>query len=131
MKRLLILAGLAGAALAPAPASAQQSAGVLVLYGNDRCPTDNSGNEIVVCRHRPEEERYRIPPELRETREIPANRESWSARANDAMTVGATGTNSCSAVGSSGASGCLARQITTAKKEYRERHNEMTDLPLP
>jgi hypothetical protein len=131
MKRLLILAGLAGAALAPAPVLAQNNAGVLVLYGNDKCPTDNSGNEIVVCQRRPEAERYRIPPQFRQETEIPANRESWSARAADAMTVGATGTNSCSSVGASGASGCLARDITKAKKEYRERRQEETDLPLP
>ena len=53
--------------------------GVLVLYGNERCPTDTSGNEIVVCERRSAREQYRVPKELREFQVTPQN-ESWADR---------------------------------------------------
>jgi hypothetical protein len=131
MKRLLILAGLAAAVLAPSAAPAQNKAGVLVLYGNDKCPTDREGNEIVVCTRRPEADRFRIPPELRAPAEVAPQRESWAVRQQEAMSTGATGPGSCSTVGPGGMTGCLIRETTQAKKEYRQRKQEMTDLPLP
>ena len=54
--------------------------GVLTLFGNERCPTDNQGNEIVVCVRRGAEEQFRVPKELRELQVTPEN-ESWAARA--------------------------------------------------
>ena len=132
MKRLLILAGFAAAAaLMPSAAPAQVRGGVLVLYGRDKCPTDTSGNEIVVCQYRPEAERYRIPPEVRESVEVAPNRESWAVRQQDALTSGATGTGSCSTVGPGGMTGCFVREATVARKDYRLRKQEMTELPLP
>lgn len=131
MKRLLTAMGFAAVALAPSAAPAQNKAGVLVLYGADKCPTDNNGNEIVVCSRRPEAERFRIPQALRDQDEIAPERESWTVRQQDALTAGATGTGSCSTVGAGGMTGCFVRQATQAKKEYRQRRQQMTDLPLP
>jgi len=131
MKRLLILAGLAAATLAPSAAPAQNKSGVLVLYGDDKCPTDRGGNEIVVCTRRPEADRFRIPSELRQPTEIAPARESWAVRQQEAMATGGTGIGSCSTVGPGGMTGCAVREATLAKKEYRARRQEMTDLPLP
>src|ERR1700760_4458084 len=50
--------------LAPRPAFAQQEDKVLIIYGDDPCPS-SAGQEIVVCARKPESERFRIPSELR------------------------------------------------------------------
>ena len=91
--------------------------GVLVLYGNERCPTDDSGNEIVICEKRGAEEQFRVPKELREFQVTPQN-ESWAARAQGAMDtgVGVNSIGSCSTVGAAGATGCFAQQARAARK---------------
>ncbi|MEP7005798.1 MAG: hypothetical protein ABI810_07435, partial [Sphingomonas bacterium] len=77
---------LPGAPAAPkpeGPAAVSRNApvnGVLVLFGNERCPTDKNGNEIVVCTHRSAAEQFRIPKEMREFKVTPQN-ESWAVRA--------------------------------------------------
>ena len=91
--------------------------GVLVLYGNERCPTDNNGNEIVVCEQRSAEEQFRVPKELREFQVTPQN-EAWAARAQGTLDAG-VGTNSigsCSTVGAGGQTGCFAQQARAARK---------------
>ena len=91
--------------------------GVLVLYGNERCPTDTNGNEIVICEKRGAEEQFRVPKELREFQVTPQN-ESWAARAQGAMDtgVGVSSIGSCSTVGAAGATGCFAQQARAARK---------------
>ena len=102
------------------PALAQQMDRVLTIYGTDRCPTNSSGEEIVVCARRPEGERYRIPKELRTSPEIAPNNQSWAARAEGLTAVGAsTGTGTCSAVGSAGQTGCFAQRARAAKAERK------------
>ncbi len=132
MKRLMMLIALAAPFALPAPATAQNAAtnGVLIIYGDDRCPTDKDGNEIVVCVRRPLEERYRLPKEVRTT-PITPDRESWAVRQEEAMSTGATGIGSCSTVGPGGFTGCISREITTATKEYTARKAGLEDLPLP
>ena len=134
MKRLTIFAILAAGSSVPAlPAVAQQSGGTLVIFGNDRCPTDSQGNEIVVCVRKPAEDRFRIPKTIREQSpaEIPPDRQSWAVRQQDAMTAGATGTGSCSTVGPGGFTGCFVQEATAAKKEYKARKADLDNLPLP
>ena len=91
------------AGLVPAvPALAQNGEKVLVIYGNDRCPTTKAGEEVVVCARRPEADRYRIPSELRSGTLAPAD-QPWAARAASVSSVGGEiGSPTCSNVGGGG-----------------------------
>lgn len=99
--------------------------GVLVLFGNERCPTDKNGNEIVVCTHRSASEQFRIPKEMREFRVTPEN-ESWAVRAqglvNDPTVAGGIG--SCSTVGPGGSTGCFLQQAQQARAEKKDKKAE-------
>jgi hypothetical protein len=130
LKKVTIAALVAAPLLWAAPAFAQNSGGVLVIYGNDKCPTNDNGEEIVVCQRLDESERFRIPRDLREV-EITPNKESWAVRQQSALTVGATGTNSCSTVGANGASGCFVQAARAAKAERKATKEAEAELPLP
>lgn len=130
MKRL-IPAALLATSMFGAPAYAQDAGltdpagervNQIIIYGNDPCPASTDGT-ITVCARKEEEERFRIPKALRDNPNAAVN-QSWSQRVKAYETVGATGVNSCSAVGSGGASGCLTRLIDRA---YAEKKNS-TDV---
>ena len=128
-----ILLGLALAAApmtAPLPALAQNAAqnGVLVIYGEDKCPTNADGEEIVICVRRPAEERFRIPKELRDQEVRPQN-ESWAVRQQGALSAGETGIGSCSTVGAGGGIGCSSREIQAGKAEADARKRAEKVLP--
>jgi len=108
----------AGFALAPAPAAAQQSTAEVTVFGNDPCPRASNG-AIVVCRHRPETERYRLPQNQRTDgpRQV---LQSWANKAQELQATGNTGPMSCSAVGPGGHTGCLIQEINRAKRESKE-----------
>ena len=96
--------------------------GVLVLYGNQRCPTDTQGNEVVVCERRSASEQFRVPKELREFVVTPENA-AWAAKAQGTLAAG-TGANSigsCSVVGSGGQSGCFLQAARANKAANKER----------
>ncbi|AQR75007.1 hypothetical protein [Sphingomonas sp. LM7] len=134
LKRIVIVAGLAAAPLLmPVAAQAQNAAqnGVLLIYGNDKCPTNDNGEEIVVCQRLDEAERFRIPQTLRDQTGRPQATESWAVRSEDALDAGRMGTGSCSTVGASGSTGCFVRNATRARAESNARRDEQTDLPLP
>lgn len=134
IRQIAIGAALAAAPLLlPATAQAQNAAqnGVLLIYGNDKCPTNDNGEEIVVCQRLDEAERFRIPKTLREQPGPPQSTESWAVRSQDAMEVGRTGTGSCSTVGAGGQTGCFTRGATRAKADAKARKKAETDLPLP
>jgi hypothetical protein len=129
MTRLMITFAAAGAALGgfavlPAPAAAQNAGGQaeVVVYGDDPCPR-STDSTIVVCVHRPEQERYRLPKnqQLQGTRQ---QREAWSNRAQAVMNSGRTGINSCSAVGPGGYTGCLTQQIQQTRQENQEARDQ-------
>jgi hypothetical protein len=132
MSRFLLAAALiATSTLAlPASAPAQNAAqnGTLVIFGNDRCPTNADGDEIVVCVRRPEGERFRIPQELREAAPDREN-ESWAARAQTVLGANDNGIGSCSTVGPGGQSGCFVRNATAGRAETRARRDAETALP--
>lgn len=103
--------------------------GVLTLYGNERCPTNKEGAEVVVCVRRSAEEQFRIPKELRNFEVTPENA-SWAVREKGNADVGAAGIGSCSAVGVGGATGCFVKSARQAKAESKARAKEANpDLP--
>jgi len=110
----------------PAPAEAQSSPNVaeIIVYGNDPCPR-STDDQVVVCARRPEAERYRIPPKMRQSG-TPQEMQSWAVRSKNLETVGATGINSCSPVGPAGYTGCLERVIKEAEGERKQQADEET-----
>lgn len=104
--------------------------GVLTLYGNQRCPTDSNGAEIVVCQRRPASEQFRVPKELREFQVTPENA-AWAAKAQGTLAAGegANSIGSCSVVGPGGQSGCFAGAARANKAENRARKDEAARAP--
>ena len=102
--------------------------GVLVLYGNERCPTNSNGEEIVVCQRRPAEEQFRIPKELRNFEVTPEN-QSWAAKEAANQTVGNVGVGTCSTVGAASATGCVVQNATRWKRERRAAAKAENDVP--
>ena len=120
--RPLILAATAAAALA-APAAAQdapagtETYNTVIIYGDDACPVSD-GDTITVCARMDESERYRIPPNLRQS-ENPAN-QSWSDRVRSFETVGDWGTMACNNIGGAAELGCTMEMIEAA---YADKEN--------
>jgi hypothetical protein len=122
----MILAALvAGAGFAAgAPAFAQgadagsEKMNMVIVYGDDACPQSKNG-EITVCARKSESERYRIPAPLRGSTS-PQDR-AWTDRVLSYETVGASGTQSCSATGPGGWTGCASRFIQNAYAEKKEQ----------
>ena len=114
---------LTGGAL-PAPAAAQSGPNVaeIIVYGNDPCPRSTE-DQVVVCARRPEAERYRIPPNMRQSG-TPQEMESWAVKSKNLETVGQTGINSCSPVGPGGYTGCLQKVIQQARGERKQQADD-------
>lgn len=109
----------AGLVALPAPALAQEArVNEIIVYGTDPCPR-STDDEVVVCARKPEGERYRIPERFR-TSGSRQSRQAWARNAKSFETVGATGINSCSAVGPAGQSGCLQQIINRAREEQQQ-----------
>jgi hypothetical protein len=124
----VIMALGAAAALLPAGALAQsKQVPTLVIYGEQKCPTDTDGNEVVVCVRRPASEQFRIPKELRDFKVTPEN-ESWASKvvANDH--VADTGIGSCSNVGAGGATGCFLQNSNLNRATNKERAKDQRVL---
>ena len=72
-----------------------------------------------MCVRKEDKERYRIPPNLRADPNAPEN-QSWAANAKSIEYVGQSGIQSCSPVGSGGASGCFAKMARMARAEREQ-----------
>ncbi len=123
---LLVSACVGALPVAPAIAQSASSAGaddsannmnLVIVYGSDTCPP-SKGEEITVCARKPESERYRIPEGLRD--HPSAENESWTNRVTSYERVGAAGTQSCSAVGAGGWTGCMHNFIGNAYAEKKD-----------
>lgn len=88
----------------------------LIIYGEDECPA-STGNVIVVCARKDENERYRIPENLRFGNSKAT--ETWTERALSLETNGPYGQHACSPTGTEGAAGCTAALINAAFEERR------------
>ena len=122
-----VVAAIGGFAALPAPATAQDAApnvAEIIVYGTDPCPR-STDDQVVVCARRPEAERYRIPPKMRQSG-TPQQMKSWAVRSKNLETVGATGINSCSPVGPAGYTGCLVKVIQEAKGERKQSADQQT-----
>ena len=128
-RRLMLAGGAAVAAmlLAGAPAlaapgdaksgdSGQDRMNMVIIFGDDVCPT-SAGNEITVCARKAESERYRIPAPFRG--QPSTHSESWTQRVIAYESVGATGAQSCSPVGAGGWTGCEAKFIHNGMAERK------------
>jgi len=111
----------------PAPVAADAGSqpdapvnGVLILYGNQRCPTDAAGNEIVVCERRSANEQYRVPKELRPNT-IKPQYQSWVVRQQSVSDIAASGIGSCSPDGLGGTTGCARQRFEAARRERAAR----------
>ena len=126
MIKPVLLGLIAGLVLVPTPLLAQRDQKVLVIYGNDKCPTNAAGEEVVVCARRPESERFRIPSELR-SHATPGTAPNVSA-----MSAGGTaGSSTCSNIGGGGGNNCFANQMRAAKAEKRQAKAEAAASPMP
>lgn len=116
---LVATVGIAAAQPAMAQdASSGEKVNQLIVYGDDPCPASSAG-EITVCARKDESERFRIPAPLRDNPNASVN-QGWTERVRAYETVGASGVNSCSPVGSGGASGCMSRLINAAYAEKKQ-----------
>ena len=106
-------------AAAAAPTAGELRVNQLIIYGEDPCPP-GTNEEIIVCARLPEDDRFRIPPNLRNNPNDPVN-QSWANRAIELSYVGRTGTDSCSTVGGGGFTGCFNQIVTQARAERAGR----------
>ncbi len=79
----------------------------VTIFGDERCPTSNDPETIVVCRKGDPDRQFRIPSDLRSSANPTSNR-TWGQRSRDVRTAGRSGPMSCSPVGPAGQSGCWA-----------------------
>lgn len=100
---------------------ASEKVNIVIVYGDDACP-QSQGDDIVVCARKGEEERYRIPEPLRGDPNMPS-KQAWGERVRSMEYVGRSGTESCSPVGSGGATGCFAQLSRLAKAERQALDN--------
>ena len=109
-----------GNAAAAAPVAGPDDVRVnqLIIYGDDPCPESTDPNEVTVCARLPENDRFRIPPSVRENSDDPAS-QSWANRAVELSYVGRGGTDSCSTVGGGGFTGCFNQIVSQARAERR------------
>ena len=113
----------------PAAAAGSSRTINITVYGNDPCPS-GSDDEIVVCGRRPENERYRIPKELRRRAEDQPSEIPWAARvAGLEDQARAERPDSCSPVGSYGQTGSFAKMIRDWASARQQLRSSAAGIP--
>ena len=116
----LALIGLAAAASPAIAQSADEKINMVIAYNENECPVAQPG-EVVVCEILVEEERYRIPSNLRYS-DNPAN-QSLARQVDQIKYVGDFGAMSCDPAGAGGFTGCTQKFIEAAYKDRAEADN--------
>ncbi len=97
----------------PLPADATKAEapinGVVILYGDQKCPTNAAGEEVVVCARRSAAEQFRIPRELRDGTLKPEY-DSFVNKGQALLDATKTGIGTCDMTGPGGAAGCSAQE---------------------
>jgi hypothetical protein len=120
MKHLaLVVAAFLAAPAAAQTGPADPKINQLIIYGREACPPSTE-EVIVVCARKPERDRYRIPENLRDDPNAPANN-SWANRAIELSYVGRSGIGSCSTTGPGGMIGCYDQLVRQARAERASR----------
>ena len=102
----------------PSPSEMPERISFLVAFGDEKC-REPVGDEIVVCATVPENERYRIPAELRKKETVITDR-SWSSAVETLDSFARDlRPNSCSVNGSGGFTGCTQKLLQTWFAERR------------
>ncbi len=99
---------------------------ILVTFGDDICP-ESTDSEIIVCARQPEEERYRIPKDIREKEkeEEAQYAMSWTAQFQNHEDEARLGRpNSCSVAGTNGFTGCQAAAL---RQWFAERNLDSSE----
>lgn len=127
---LLLAAQPADNAAAAPPPSLPDRYSTLIVFGDDPCPR-SSQDEVVVCARLPENDRFRLPKRFRGKKgsEGPAS-VAWSQKARSLEYVSRDGIpNSCSPVGSFGATGCFQKFLREAREQREADAQERADVP--
>ncbi|MES2095774.1 MAG: hypothetical protein V4459_03370 [Pseudomonadota bacterium] len=96
----------------------------VTLAADQKCPPATTPDEIVICTT--VEDPYRIPKTLRGAGPIPPQRQSWVNRAASLDEIGRVNgglPNTCSVIGSGGATGCSAAAVRAWAAEKRAKAN--------
>ena len=85
----------------------------VIVFGSDPCPKASSPDEIVVCARQPDEDRYRIPPQLRTGQGVAVSNFTKDRSLLVQQAAGGAGGSigSCSAVGPGGVTGCMQQEV--------------------
>lgn len=104
----------------------------VTVFGNDECPKPGP-DEVIVCARLPDEQRFRIPAQVRtSTNRVSPFETNRSLLLGDRTTNGGgagSAIGSCSAIGPSGHVGCTLNQVDAWAKDRTDRADYSEPTP--